>query len=147
MGPVISDYFSRYPTLNEWDMKISFVGSSGIWNHIPWGRSPSGIWFQIPLLPKKDIFIFHELRVGYLHYPTIKSFGYRYCEVYFHVGIVENSFFSIHFWRVGYKILGSISGEWSMVSNTTATHIGSIFKCDIWDLVRMEYEAESWVMK
>ena len=21
---------SRYPTLNEWDMKISFVGSSGI---------------------------------------------------------------------------------------------------------------------
>ena len=24
------------------------------------GDSPSGIWFQIPLLPEKDIFIFQE---------------------------------------------------------------------------------------
>jgi hypothetical protein len=45
--------------------------TSGIWKyllrvavefekHIPRGRSPSGIWFQVPLLPEKDIFIFHE---------------------------------------------------------------------------------------
>ena len=117
--------YSRYPTLNKWDMKISFVGSSGIWNHIPRGRSPSGIWFQIPLLPKKDIFIFHELRVGYLHYPTIKSFGYEYCGVYFHVWKVKNKFFSIHykkcnmdikglFWRVWYENVGSISWECDM---------------------------------
>jgi hypothetical protein len=37
-------HFSRYPTLNKWDTKISFEGSSGIWKTY----HPSGIWFLLP---------------------------------------------------------------------------------------------------
>ena len=54
-------------------MEISFEGSSVFWNHTLWGRSPSGVWFQKTLLPEKDIFIFHECKVGYLDYTTSQN--------------------------------------------------------------------------
>ena len=102
---------------------------------------------QIPLLPEKDIFIFHEWRVGYLHYPTIERVKYEYYGVHFCLR------------RVGYNFLRSISGVWDMDFQDPFLEseiwvfrihfwrvwfgfVGSIFKCEIWDLEIMEYEAE-----
>ena len=62
--------FSRYPKLNEWDMDISFEGSSGIWKTYPMRAKPE--WDMVSCTPVHVIFILSErmntTQRGVLHF-------------------------------------------------------------------------------
>ena len=87
-------YFSRYSTSHEWNLRMLFEifwGKSGIWDQTPREHSSSGVWFQIPLLPKKmskKILKFQELISGDLINTTTLFSNYTVHWHDFHESVV-----------------------------------------------------------